>query len=254
MIASLALLAITTLPVELNNPYGLAIGPDGALYVCEIGAHRVSRIDLKTNERTTAADSLNEPYEVAFDRSGNMFIVDMKGNSVHRIDRGTATMSTVKTGDLRQPHSIAFDRDGRLLICDIGNNRIQRVDVQSGAVETIFTGTPKGTPTSGPRAIAVAPDGDLYIAFREGNSVYRMRGTDLELIADKLSGPKGVALAGSELYVADTESHSILRIDLRTRKVSVVADKLARPHGVFAAPDGAIYIGDSENHRVKVVR
>src|SRR5882762_5933402 len=34
---------------QSNNPYGLAVGPDGALYFCEIGNHRVRRLDLKTH-------------------------------------------------------------------------------------------------------------------------------------------------------------------------------------------------------------
>ena len=33
---------------QVNNPYGLTIGPDGALYFCEIGNHRVRRLDLTT--------------------------------------------------------------------------------------------------------------------------------------------------------------------------------------------------------------
>ncbi len=33
-----------------------------------------------------------------------------------------------------------------------------------------------------------------------------------------------------------------------------LACKLARPHGVFVDADGAVYIGDSENHRVRVIR
>ena len=33
---------------QVNNPYGLTVGPDGALYFCEIGNHRVRRLDLKS--------------------------------------------------------------------------------------------------------------------------------------------------------------------------------------------------------------
>ena len=65
---------------QINNPYGLVVGPDGALYFCEIGNHRVRRLDLKTHTISTVAGSgqkgysgdggpalqasLNEPYEV----------------------------------------------------------------------------------------------------------------------------------------------------------------------------------------------
>src|SRR5689334_519011 len=68
----------------INNPYGLVVGPDGALYFCEIGNHRVRRLDLKTGMISTFAGSgrkgyagdggpslqadMNEPYELRFDR------------------------------------------------------------------------------------------------------------------------------------------------------------------------------------------
>ena len=67
----------------------------------------------------------------------------------------------------------------------------------------------------------------------------------------------------------DTESHTIRRIDLKTGVIQTVAGtgergdgpdgdplacRLSRPHGIFAAPDGVIYIGDSESHRIRVLR
>jgi hypothetical protein len=42
---------------QVNNPYGLTIGPDGALYFCEIGNHRVRRLDLKSGIISTVAGS-----------------------------------------------------------------------------------------------------------------------------------------------------------------------------------------------------
>jgi len=47
---------------QVNNPYGLTIGPDGALYFCEIGNHRVRRLDLKSGMISTAAGSGQKGY------------------------------------------------------------------------------------------------------------------------------------------------------------------------------------------------
>jgi len=131
-------------------------------------------------------------------------------------DGGPAT-----TAQLRQPHSIAFDRDGSLLICDIGNHRIRRVNVKTGVISTYAgNGEPQptpdgapvaGTPLRGPRTLAVAPDGDIYIALREGNAIYRVdrRTQTLHHIAGT-GEPHGVFSAGAVLYVSDSESHRIL--------------------------------------------
>src|SRR5713101_8314312 len=87
---------------QTNNPYGLVIGPDGALYFCEVGNHRVRRLDMKTHRLSTVAGTgtkgysgdggpavqalLNEPYEVRFDKVGNMFFVEMQNHLVRRVD------------------------------------------------------------------------------------------------------------------------------------------------------------------------
>ncbi len=45
---------------QLNNPYGLRIGPDGAMYLCDIGSHRIRRVDLKTGVPETFAGTGGE--------------------------------------------------------------------------------------------------------------------------------------------------------------------------------------------------
>jgi sugar lactone lactonase YvrE len=146
-----------------------------------------------------AAASLNMPHEIQFDSAGNVYIAERDNHVVRKVDAKTGGISTVAgtgapgfSGDggpatraqLRHPHSIAVDRGGRLLICDTGNHRVRRVDLRSGLIETYGgTGerqpTPdgaavKGTPLNGPRTIAISREGDLYLALREGNAIYRI--------------------------------------------------------------------------------
>ncbi len=83
----------------------------------------------------------------------------------------------------------------------------------------------------------------------------------------QLAGPKGVCLSKTgDLYFADTESHTVrvLRKDSGIIE-TVVGDgtpgdgpdgapkqcHLNRPHGVFVSADNWLYIGDSNNHRVR---
>ena len=314
---------------QLNNPYGLVIGPDGALYFCDIDNHRVRRLDLKTNKISTVAGSgekgysgeggpalsaaLNQPYEVTFDHAGNMFFVDMPNHVVERVDAKNKVITTVAgtgaagfSGDggpatkaqLRQPHSIALDGHGGLLICDIGNHRIRRVDLAAGTIAT-YAGTGErkptpdgaplaGAPLNGPRAIAIDPHGNLYVVLREGNAVYRIdpgaglvthvagtgeKGHDGDggpATKARLNGPKGVSWApDNSLYIADTESHTIRRIDLKTGIITTVVGtgergdgpdgdplhcKLSRPHGIFVSRKGVVYVGDSESHRIRVLK
>src|SRR3954471_8869622 len=71
---------------SINNPYGLVIGPDGALYFCDIDNHAVRRLDLKSKKLTTVAENQGQPYELQFDKAGNLYFVDMPKHIVRRID------------------------------------------------------------------------------------------------------------------------------------------------------------------------
>ena len=313
---------------QVNNPYGIIFGPDGALYFCDLDNQRVRRFDSKTRQVTTVAGngekgytgdggpalqaSLNMPHEIQFDRAGNLYIAERDNHVVRKVDGKSKVISTVAgtgvagfSGDggpavkaqLRQPHSIVFDRDGTLLICDIGNQRIRRLHLDTGVIETwAGTGqaaeTPDGAPVSGtslrgPRTMVMTPEGDLYLALREGNAIlridartktlHRVAGTGEQgytgdggpALAAKLGGPKGLAWAPGQLFVADTENHAIRRIDLATGIITTVLGtgtrgdgpettplecKLSRPHGLLADPTGGLYVTDSEAHRIRLLK
>lgn len=312
----------------LNQPFGIVRGPDGALYVCDTNNHVIRRIDRKgiistvvgTGQKGYRGDGgpalqaqLNEPYEVRFDKMGNLFFVERLNHTVRRVDAKTKIITTVTgtgqpgfSGDggpankaqLNQPHSIQFDRFGDLYICDISNHRIRKVLMKENLILTVAgTGEKKptpdgapiaGTPLYGPRALDFDRNGNLWLALREGNAVYRfdMKANTIHHVAGTgkqgftgnggaakqatLSGPKGLSIApNGNVYLADTESHSIRMIDVRKGTLELIAGtgvkgdgadgdplgcKMARPHGVFVDKDGAVFIGDSETNRVRVIR
>jgi streptogramin lyase len=318
------------LNINVGNPFGVEIGPDGALYICEISNHRVLRLDLKSRELTTVAGNgtkgysgdggpatkaqLNEPYEVRFDSQANLLFVEMQNQLVRKVDAKTKAISTLAgtgqkgfSGDggpatkaqMSSPHSIALDRDDNIYIADIANHRIRKVDAKTGIISTIAGNGERqqpvdgqiatGKPMIGPRALFI--DGDtLWIALREGHAVWRMdlKSAVLTHVAGTgkrgftgdsgpakeatFDGPKGIAIGPDKaIYVVDTENHAIRKID-RAGTISTIAGRgpqqkggtgdggpataatMDRPHGICVGPDGAVYIGDTLNHRVRLVK
>lgn len=314
--------------VAIAQPFGVELGPGGALFVCEVGNHRVLRVDLPgrrvetvvgTGKKGYSGDggpaveaTLNEPYELRFDGGGNLYVVEMRNAVVRRVDASTQRIRTIAgtgvpgySGDggpavraqLRQPHSIALDGKGGLYIADIGNQRIRRVDLETGDISTIVgngerAGPAEGPaspeqPILGPRALHITGE-TLWIALREGHSVWRMDLGRQELAhiagdgtggfrdghgrGARFDGPKGiVATVDGWLYVVDTENHAIRAVDPLTGEVRTVAGsgpdgggfggeggpaleaKLDRPHGIAADSRGRLFVGDTNNHRVRVL-
>jgi DNA-binding beta-propeller fold protein YncE len=252
---------------------------------------------------------LNQPYGVVVDRDGNIYFADRLNGRVRRVD-ASGTISTL-AGDgsgkfsadggpaaeagLAEPNGLALDEaEKKLFITDVADHRVRVVDLATGLIST-FAGTGEGRhdgdggPAAragvfGARAVALAPDGALYIMERQGSSLRRVRDGVIETVAGTgargyggdgndarhavFDAPKEMAVdAGGNVFVVDTENHVIRCIDAQTWIVTTIAGigvagpggdggparqaELARPHGATIGPDGALYIGDSENHRVR---
>ena len=256
----------------VGGPFGVVVGPDGGVYVCEITGHVVRRIDLEAGTIDTVAGTgkpgysgdggpaaeaeVEEPYEVRFDADGHMFFVDMTQNVVRRVDAETGIITTVAgsgelgfSGDggpavqaqLNRPHSICLDDEGHLYICDIGNHRVRVVDLEAGTIDT-FAGTGEKKPT---------PDG----ATIEGTP---------------LNGPRALDFDGeSSLYLALREGNAVYRIDLESRTLHHLAGtgksgytgdggdakeaELSGPKGIALGPEGDVYLADTESHTIRVI-
>ena len=134
--------------------------------------------------------------------------------------------------------------DGSLLLVERNGNTIRRIDLAKGTIER-FAGTgKKGFTGDGGKAIDATFDGPK------------------EIDIDKVGN----------VFIVDTENEAIRRIDAKTGLVSTVAGKgrtktpglgdggpataatLGRPHGVVNGPDGGIYIGDTNSHRIRKVK
>ena len=313
---------------ELDNPFGIVRGPDGAFYYCEYTGQRIRRIGKDGTITTIAGNgqegftgdggpalkaTFNKPHELRFDAAGDLYIVDMVNHAVRKIDMKTGMITTIAgTGQpgyggdggpavkaqFKQPHSIQFGPEGDLYICDIGNHVIRKIDMKTATIST-FAGTGKagdtpddspiaGTPLKGPRSLDFDREGNLWLATREGNQVFKfeLKAGKIHHIAGTgkggftghggpaleatLSGPKGISVdASGNVWLADCESHSIRMIDAKSGRIELIAGtgkkgdgadgdplkcEMGRPHGVYADADGGIYIGDSEAHKIRVLR
>ena len=253
-----------------NEPYGIAVDRAANLYVADRHNHCVRRIDGASGIVTTFAGNgdagysgdggaavlarLVEPNGLAFDPAQQrLFIADVADNRVRVVDLATGTIATF-AGTGAASHS----GDGGL-----------------AAEAGVF----------GARAVKVAADGTVFVLERQGSSLRAVdprtgvittfagtgergyAGDGGPARAAVFDAPKELALDPSgDILIVDTENHAIRRIFAETGRVETIAGGrkspggdggpataagLGRPHGAVVGPDGAIYIGDTENHRIR---
>jgi hypothetical protein len=140
---------------------------------------------------------------------------------------------TALTANLYLPVGIAIDASGNLFIADSNNHRVRKV-TPAGVITTVLgTGVPgsDSTTLAVPTAVAVDTAGNLYIADTFNHRVQKV-----------------AAGTGTVTTVAGTGA-----LGQGADGVAANASALAYPYGVAVDSAGALYIADTNNHRVRKV-
>jgi len=199
----------------LRQPHCVRFGPDGDLYIADTGNHAIRRLEMKTGILRAVAGT---------GRPGV-----------------TPDGAPLEGTPLHGPRGMDFDRAGNLWVVTQEGNQVFKIDLQAGRI-FLMAGT-------GARGFS-------------GNGGAARDAT--------FKGPKGIALdAEGNAWIADTENNAVRRLDAKTGKVELMAGtgergdgpegdpllcRLSRVQCVFVDSDGSVYMGDSEAHRVRVLR
>jgi sugar lactone lactonase YvrE len=278
-------------PLELSDPFGVAVGADGSIYMTDAGErNRIQRIAPDGNI-TRLADSVegsgdgvedkalfNTPSGLAVAPDGDLIVADTGNNCIRRVPlRGeTSTVAGngkpgYADGPARQtqfngPIGVAVDTRGNIYVADTYNDRIRMI-TPDGQVSTVAgNGTPgyaDGDRSSAmfdtPSGIVVATDNSLIVADTGNDRLRKItpEGNVTTLPVADLSSPIGLAITHDNfLYVTELDRSRVVQIapDGATR---VIADDIHfnQPTGVAIDPNGLgpakLYVADSGNYLVR---
>lgn len=245
---------VETFAAGLDTPSQIVFDGSGNLIVADSGSHTIKRISENGTISTIAGIENQAGFRDGDAGSAlfhapigvgvigdNIYVADTYNDRIRVIDRNGA-VSTVGRGErglADGPGSLAmFDTPlgiaawgERLLVADAGNRRI-RVIEPGGTVWTLagngggdlLDGLPSEANFVKPTAIAVSPDGVIYIAdgnalraigrhsfpFVETISNERRGFRDGKRVIAQFNRPSGLAVGESgELFVADSDNGSI---------------------------------------------
>jgi RHS repeat-associated protein len=255
---------------RLYQPQGVAIGPDGSLYIADTSNSRIRRV---------GPDGI---------------ITTVAGTGVQGFagDGGPATQA-----QLYFPIGVAIGPDGSFYIADTSNERIRRVG-PDGIITTVAGTGVRGIPSDDnegipatqvnlnrPGGVAVGPDGSFYITdlssrsrrvgpdgiitTAAGNGNFGFGGDGGLATSAQIAHPFSVAVGrDGSLYIADSGNQRI-RWVVPDGIITTIAGKglggvggeggpataasIASPRGIAVGPDGSLYFASNDN-RVKQVR
>ncbi len=213
---------LPALSANLNVPIAVAVGSAGNFYIAARNQHRIFKVDT----------------------SGQLTVVVAGIGAVgFGGDGGPATQAS-----LTFPSAVAVDPVGNVFIADRDNNRIRRVDATTGIITTVA-----------------------------GTGIFGFSGDGGPATSARLARPGGGLAFDSagNLFIGDsTFNHRIRRVDAATGIITTVAGtgptgfgaggfsgdggpatsaRLANPVGVAVDSGGHLFIGDTNNNRIRRV-
>lgn len=291
---------------RFSDPFGVVLDRAGNLYVADGGDNnRIRKIGLDGVSHTWAgavegyaegageAASFNTPSGLAIDAAGNVYVADTGNNAIRKItpDGKVSTLAGdgLAGGEdgkgaaarFNGPVGVAVDAAGVVYVSDTYNDRIRRI-APNGEVTTIAGGRRAGQADgpaaqalfAAPTGLAVAANGDLYIADT-GNNALRKLGKDgvVSTVAEAREGdlnsllrsPVALAVtADGYLYLA-SNAHGRLAQVTPAGEVLPLPDadrpaqpgygsdggvRLYAPRGIAIARDGALFVTDGATFKL----
>lgn len=217
----------------------------------------------RTAEGAPGTDvQLNHPTDLAQLPDGKVLVMAWHNHKLRQIDPATGRVRILGgagagfAGDgmpldqvlFRQPKALERDAAGNLYILDQQNFRVRKVDAVTGLVSTVAGNGMQGSDGDGGPATAAR------LFFEAGSN-------------PEPSG--GLAVSADTLYIAETLGNKIRAVDLATGMIRTVvgtgeagaggdggpasAAQLDAPRDLELGPDGALYIADTDNNRIRKV-
>jgi sugar lactone lactonase YvrE len=249
-----------------NDPHGLVISKDQQMYIADTLNHRAIKIDLKTGRAVTVAGTgrpgysgdggpainatFNQLYAVDVNPAGDKLdLTDLQNRRIRRLDLRSGIVTTIAgngqagipadgaeavQSPLVDPRATAVDSKGNVYILERRGNALRVLD-RNGRIRTLIgpenpphSKVERGPDLNGPKHLCIDLQGNVIIADSEIHLIRKYNPKDGTTVVIAGTGEKGDRLVSDD--------------PLKTQ--------LNRPHGVFVHPSGALYISDSDNHRV----
>src|SRR5262245_7141902 len=247
---------------QFNRPHGLAVDAKGNIYVSDRGNHAIRVVSTNGDIRTLAGNgkegnadgigsgaSFKQPIAVAVDRTGNVYVADRDNHVIRLIDPSGKVVTLAGTGakgfangptslaQFNEPYGVALSPDESILyVADYLNHAVRAIAL-AGKQVTTLAGNGKAGFANGVGGVA------------QFSQPYKVK-----------------ADVNGRLYVADQNNHAIRSVDpdgtvstLAGNGQSGFADgkpsdaRFNNPTGLTVAPDGAVYVADRNNHRIRAI-
>ena len=239
---------------QFREPWGLAMDGAGNLLVSDHFANTIHKITIATGDVTTLAGSAEFSGNpggfadgmgtdarfhylagVASDGAGNLFVADTANGAIRKVVIATGEVTTIPGAPDHDASDLACDGEGNIFL--LGNGTVRRVVAANGET-TVLAGSPGvfgSADGTGPDARFAGPS---YVAFDGKGNLF--------VVDDSMVRKVVIATGAVTTVVGRPNQRGVIPGPLPAN--------LNRPGGIAVGPSGELFITDSEESAVLVVR
>ena len=162
--------AILQFPQQPNNLWGIAVSPNGTVFVSDYSTHKIYVFDVQRKHvktfsgQGTGPGQLYSPRDLATSADGLLFVANYNNNCVDIFREDGTFVRRIGQGQIQYPMDVTVHTNGQVYVTDNSNHHVA-VLTQNGQLVHTFGSQGSGAGQfSYPQGIAISPDGQLYVS------------------------------------------------------------------------------------------